>query len=74
MQSYKYNDGGEPIADAAKLWYYFDDQGDGFFGILITVFLYFFHCFMAGAILYMYFLRYGGTILCTYIYVCCLLA
>ncbi|XP_046362564.2 uncharacterized protein LOC124139499 [Haliotis rufescens] len=57
MQTYN-NDSTEPIADAAKLyWHFYRAQGSGLAGIFITVFLYIFTSFMAGSILYMYFLR-----------------
>lgn len=50
--------GDNPIADCAKLYYHFlRAEGSGLAGIFITIFLYFFTCFAAAAILYMYFLR-----------------
>ena len=58
LQRYKYIGGDVPIADFAKLYYNFDrEQGSGLAGIFITVFIYIFTMFMAGSILYMYFLR-----------------
>ena len=56
----RFYDGGgkEPVADFAKLYWHFDNtQGSGIAGIFITLFLYIFTCFAAGAILYIYFLR-----------------
>ena len=58
--SQRYEDlGGDiPIADFAKLYHHFyRAEGSGLAGIFIVCFLYFFTCFAAGSILYMYFLR-----------------
>ncbi|CAD5113719.1 DgyrCDS2883 [Dimorphilus gyrociliatus] len=50
--------GDTPIADYAKLYWTFQRiEGSGLAGIFITVLLYAFTCFAAGAIVYMYFLR-----------------
>ena len=58
MQRYK-TTGDKPIMDAAKLYYSFETgEGNGLLGVFVTIFLYIFTCFAAGAILYMYFLRY----------------
>ncbi|XP_022101493.1 uncharacterized protein LOC110985071 [Acanthaster planci] len=55
---YNYEAGDEPIADAAKLYYHFQQtHGTGLMGILLTVPIYVFLMFLAIVIFYMYFLR-----------------
>ncbi|XP_013405388.1 uncharacterized protein LOC106170172 [Lingula anatina] len=58
LQRYLNSGGDQPIADCAKLYWHFNRaEGSGLAGIFITLFLYFCLCFMAAAILYMFFLR-----------------
>jgi hypothetical protein len=58
MGRYKNQEGTEPIADAAKLyWHFFRLEGNGLAGIFLTLFVYFFIMFVAVACLYMYFLK-----------------
>ncbi|XP_038052469.1 uncharacterized protein LOC119725181 [Patiria miniata] len=55
---YNYEAGDEPIADAAKLYYLFQQtHGTGLMGILMTVPIYLFLMFFAAVVFYMYFLR-----------------
>ena len=57
-QRYNYEVGDEPIADAAKLYYHFQQtHGTGLMGILLTVPIYVFLMFFAAVVFYMYFLR-----------------
>ncbi|XP_045180354.2 uncharacterized protein LOC123539694 isoform X3 [Mercenaria mercenaria] len=52
------DDSATPTADFVKLWYHFYRvEGSGLGGVFVTAFLYLGFMFVAGAFLYMYFLR-----------------